>query len=63
MRDHDKLRTDALDGAFENRDPLLTNRVVPVALGDADEFRIVLLPERLPMQGPRVSDTGEGKYG
>lgn len=63
VRDHDNLRADALNDVFENGDPLLTSRVVPVALRDADDFRVGLLPERLPMLRPGVSDTGEGEYG
>jgi len=63
VRDQNHIRPGSFYCVLNRGDPVFTNRIIPIALLDADETGIGLFPKRLPMQRAGVPDAGEDKYG
>jgi hypothetical protein len=63
VRDERDRLIRACDGIVERRHPVGTARRLPFRLLDTVAGRIALLPERLPMLGPRARESGENEGG
>ena len=63
MRYQDNIKCGTPHCIFNSCAPLITNWVVPIALLDAHKFWMRLLPDRLPMLRPRISDARKNKNG